>query len=82
MSGHDTIPVTETIEIRVAPPQATELARQAVANLLVGMDFVETVTHSLLAERLAEPFLPPGGSALRVADARAKAEKMAAEAAA
>ena len=74
MSGHDTIPVTETIEVRVAPLQATELARQGVANLLVGMGFVETVTHSLLAEKLAEPFLPPGGSALRVDDERAKAE--------
>ena len=74
MFGHDKIPVKETIEVRVAPPQATEMARQAVSNVLVGMGFVETVTSSLLAQRLAEPFLPHGSAALQVDDDRAKAE--------
>ncbi len=74
MFGHDKIPVTETIEVRIAPPQATELARQAVSNVLVGMEFVETVTSSLLSHRLAEPFIPPGSEALQVDDDRAKAE--------
>ena len=73
MFGHDNIPVTDTIQVRVAPPQATELAKQAIADQLIGMGFVETTTHSLVSEEAAEPFLPPGGHPLRVADDRAKA---------
>jgi phenylalanyl-tRNA synthetase beta chain len=73
MFGHDNIPVTDTIRVRVAPPQATELAKQAVADQLIGMGFVETVTHSLVSEKDAEPFLPPGAHPLRVADDRARA---------
>jgi phenylalanyl-tRNA synthetase beta chain len=72
--GHDNIPVTDTIEVRVAAPQATELAKQAVANELVGMGFIETITHSLTSEKHAALFMPPGMKPLRVADERAKAE--------
>jgi len=73
MFGHDNIPVDDTIEIRITPPQATELAKQAVADELVGLGFVESVTHSLVSEADAKPFFPVGGSELRVADERAKA---------
>ncbi len=73
MFGHDNIPVEDTIEIRVTPPQATELAKQAVADELVGLGFVETVTHSLVSDVDARPFFPDGRSELRVADERAKA---------
>jgi phenylalanyl-tRNA synthetase beta chain len=72
--GHDNIPVTDTIQVRVAAPQATELAKQAVANELVGMGFIETITHSLTSEKHAALFKPPGMEPLRVADERAKAE--------
>jgi phenylalanyl-tRNA synthetase beta chain len=74
MYGHDRIPVTETISVRVTPPQPTELARQAVSNELVGLGFVETVTHSLVAEEAATPFLPAGAHLLLVDDERAGAE--------
>jgi phenylalanyl-tRNA synthetase beta chain len=74
MFGHDNIPVTETIEVRVAPPQPTELARQAIAAELTGQGFVETVTHSLVGEESARPFLEDGATLLRVDDERAKAE--------
>ncbi len=74
MFGHDRIPVTEKVAIRVAAPQATELAKQAVANELVGLGFVETVTHSLVGDEAAELFLPEGAYPLRVDDDRAKSE--------
>jgi phenylalanyl-tRNA synthetase beta chain len=74
MYGHDRIPIADTIDIRVAPPQPTELARKAVADELVGMDFIETVTHSLVSEAHAKLFQPPGLDLLRVDDERAKAE--------
>jgi phenylalanyl-tRNA synthetase beta chain len=66
MMGHDTLPVRETIEIRLAPPQGTELARRALCETLVGMGFVETVTHSLIGRPAAEAFLLPGTEALRL----------------
>ncbi|MHC4447824.1 MAG: phenylalanine--tRNA ligase subunit beta [Planctomycetota bacterium] len=72
--GHDNIPIADTIQIRVAPPQATELARRAVHDALVGLGFVETLTHSLISEPAAAPFLMPGMEALHVDDERAKAE--------
>jgi phenylalanyl-tRNA synthetase beta chain len=74
MLGLDKIPIGETISVRIAPPQPVELARLAVNDALVGMDFVESVTHSLISERQASLFLPPGMELLRVADERAKAE--------
>ncbi|MCP3906272.1 MAG: phenylalanine--tRNA ligase subunit beta [Planctomycetes bacterium] len=74
MYGLEKIPVQETMEVRVVAPQATELARQAVSSELVGMGFVETVTHSLVSNEAATPFLPAGTRALRVDDDRAKAE--------
>jgi len=74
MFGHDNIPVAETIEVRIAAPQPTERARIAVKSVLVGMGFVETVTHSLVSPEAAAPFLPEGATLLRVDDDRAKAE--------
>jgi phenylalanyl-tRNA synthetase beta chain len=64
MMGHDTLPVNETIEIRVTPAQPAELARHAINEVLVGIGFVETVTHGLIDARDAEPFIPPGSALL------------------
>ncbi|MHC4415727.1 MAG: phenylalanine--tRNA ligase subunit beta [Planctomycetota bacterium] len=72
--GHDNLPVGETIQIRVAPLQSTELARRAVSEALVGLGFVETVTHSLIGEPVAEAFLPPGAQLVRVDDEGSRAE--------
>jgi len=74
MYGLEKIPQAESIAIRVTAPQPTELARRAVNQTLVGLGFVETVTHSLINEAAAAAFLPPDLQALRVADERAKAE--------
>ena len=67
MLGHDKLPVRETVEVRVAPLQPTEMARRAVQDGLVGMGFVETVTHSVVGEAAAEAFLIPGTEAIPVA---------------
>jgi phenylalanyl-tRNA synthetase beta chain len=66
MMGHDTLPVRETIEIRIAPPQSAELGRRALFDALVGMGFVETVTHSLTGGQAAEAFLLPETEPLRL----------------
>ncbi|MCI0366047.1 MAG: phenylalanine--tRNA ligase subunit beta [Phycisphaerales bacterium] len=58
--GLDHIPIADSIPIRVAPPQPYELAQRAVNDALVGMGYIETVTHSLIAENEAAAFLPPG----------------------
>lgn len=68
MMGHDTIPVTETIKVRVTPLQPEVMARRAANGALVGMGFVETVTHGLIAAEDGAPFLPAGVEALGVAD--------------
>ncbi len=72
--GLEKIAGGETIQVRIAPPQSTELARRAVNDALVGMAYVETVTHSLVSEQSAAAFLPPGMTALRIEDVRAGAE--------
>lgn len=74
MFGHDRIPIADTINVRVAPPQPTEMAKQAVAGELTGRGFIESVTNSLVGEDAARPFLPDGAGFLRVDDERAGAE--------
>ena len=71
MVGLESIPVSDAIHIRVAPPQPSELARRAVNDALVGMGYLETVTHSLIGDEAATAFLPPNMTALRVLDERA-----------
>jgi len=74
MSGLDALPVAETIAVRVAPPQPTIAGRRALRDALAGMGLVETVTHSLVSEAAAAPFVPEGAAPLRVGDDRARAE--------
>src|SRR6185503_14214739 len=66
--------IEPTLRVWVTPPQRSEIARRDVSDALVGMGFIETVTHSLVSERAAELFLASGLSPLRVSDERAKAE--------
>ena len=73
MYGHDRIPVEETIEIRVAPLQPAMIAKAAVSDALVGLGYLETVTHTLVDEVAATCFMPEGAEPLRVDDDRAKA---------
>lgn len=74
MFGHDNIPIAEKLDITVAPPQPKIQAGRAVSDALVGMGYLETVTHTLISQVHAQAFLPPGMSAMRVDEARAAAE--------
>ena len=74
LNGLDAVPVSDTIPIRVPQRNPIERGTRDVKDLLVGMGFVETITHSLVSERAATPFLPAGSSLLRVDDERAGGE--------
>jgi len=67
MMGHDTLPIRDTIEIRICPPQPQELARRGVSDTLVGIGFVETVTHGVIDARAAAVFTPKGCEAIGLA---------------
>ena len=74
LHGLDAIPVADAIAVRVPAPNAVERGTRVVKSMLVAMDFVETVTHSLVSDRHAQPFLPAGATLLRVEDERAGGE--------
>lgn len=72
--GLDAIPVRDRLEILPAATQPMLLAKRAIREMLVGAGMVETVTHSLVSERAAAPFIAPARSLLRVDDERAGGE--------
>ena len=74
LNGLDAVPVADTLPIRVERQNPVERGTRAAKDLLVGMGFIETITHSLVGERSAEAFLPQGASLLRVDDERAGGE--------
>ena len=49
------------------------MARRAISDALVGMGFVETISHTLIDEKSARLFMTPDMTELRVDDDRAKA---------
>lgn len=69
--GLDRIPLKETLAVRVAPVEPQVAAPRAAKGLLVGLGFMESITHSLISERNAAPFFRPGCMPLRVSDERA-----------
>jgi phenylalanyl-tRNA synthetase beta chain len=69
--GLDRIPVKDVISLRVTPVQPTVAAPRAVKDALVGLGFVEAVTHTLVSERHAAPFLNAGALPLRIDEERA-----------
>jgi phenylalanyl-tRNA synthetase beta chain len=69
--GLDRIPMKDALAVRVAPVEPQVSAPRAVKSLLVGLGFVESVTHTLVPERHAAPFLRAGEQALRIDDERA-----------
>jgi phenylalanyl-tRNA synthetase beta chain len=74
LNGLDAVPVADALAVRVPRRNPIERATRDVKDLLVGMGFVETITHSLVSEKAAEAFLPAGATALRVDDDRAGGE--------
>jgi phenylalanyl-tRNA synthetase beta chain len=74
LNGLEAVPVADALPIRVARQNPVERGTRAVKDLLVGMGFVETVTHSLVSEKTGEAFLAKGTKLLRVEDERAGGE--------
>ena len=72
--GLDQLPVAETIHIRAVPPRPNDQALGAIRDLLVGLGFHETVTHTLIGRSAAAPFLAHARRPLEVDDERASAE--------
>ena len=70
----DSIPVRDTLEISVRPPQESERAMREIGALLTGQGFYETVTFSFTSPRRASMFLPPELELVSVDDERRKAE--------
>ncbi len=71
IAGIEAIPVRETLSIRPAPLQRSVEGVRRLRDALAEAGFLESVTHSLVSERLAEPFLGEGEQPIRVDDARA-----------
>ncbi len=76
MYRHENIPVAETLSIRIAPPQPSEMARRDVADLLVGSEFMEAMTYSLISEEAAMQFLPPNMQPLRLLGEGGRSERV------
>ena len=74
LNGLDAIPTTPTLAVRVTSPNPIERGTRAVKDLLVSMQFIETITHTLVSDRAGEAFLAHDATLLRVDDARAGGE--------
>ncbi|MEE2682128.1 MAG: phenylalanine--tRNA ligase subunit beta [Planctomycetota bacterium] len=74
INGYENLDVEESMNVVVVPEQDDLKATGFVRSTLIGAGFIETISHTLISESAAEPFLEPGRSALRVNDERAGGE--------
>jgi phenylalanyl-tRNA synthetase beta chain len=72
--GIDRVPVRDAISMRVPPSQPEVDGQRALREALVSAGFAECVTHTLVSERAAEPFVPAGAGTLTLADDRTAGE--------
>lgn len=72
--GLERVPVKETVQVRVAAPQARESAGRAIAHTLGGLGFYEAVTFSFVSRKAAAPFVEKGTRTLEVVDERRKGD--------
>ncbi len=72
--GLDKLPINENITIRAVQPQPVEEGLRAIRTTLVGLGFIEMVTHTLVSRAAATGFTSEGRSTLEVDDERAGAE--------
>ena len=72
--GLDKLPVHEMVGVRVAPPQASERAVEALGRVLTGLGFYEAVTFTFVSPKAAKPFVPAGLAMMTVCDERRKAD--------
>ena len=70
LEGLEAITMSEKMSLRVKGPQASELARNAVAETLVGLGFFEAVSCSFASRETASLFMPEGLAILAVDDTR------------
>lgn len=62
--GYDKIPVSDTIAIRVAPPNADLKTIERLRSILTAAGYFEAVTFSFVADKLATAFVPPTAASL------------------
>lgn len=74
IAGIDRVPVRESIAIRVPAAQPEVEGPRALRDALVAAGFTECVTHTLVSERAAQRFVPPGEGTLTLADDRTAGE--------
>lgn len=70
----DEVPMKETLEVRIARPQADELGERLISNVLTGLGAYETVTFSFTSPERGAMFCPSGIELVAVDDDRRKAE--------
>lgn len=73
LRGLDAVPTRERITIRTHAPEPVVQATRAAKDLLAGLGYLETVTHTLVTERAAASHVASVSGLLRVEDDRALA---------
>jgi phenylalanyl-tRNA synthetase beta chain len=74
IQGYENLPIDETMQLSVVPRQNDLHAIECIRRALVTAEFIETISHSLISERVADAFLEQGRETLRVNDDRAGGE--------
>ncbi len=62
--GYDKIPVSDTIAIRVAPPNTDLRTIERLRAILTAAGYFEAVTFSFVSDKLATAFVPPTATSL------------------
>lgn len=73
LRGLDAVPTHQRITIRTHAPEPVVQATRAAKDLLAGLGYLETVTHTLVTERAAASHVATADGLLRVEDERALA---------
>ena len=76
LHGLDEVPVCQRIEIVAQGMRPSVAARQKLGQLMVAAGYHETITFSFIAQKLGQPFLRPGESAVVIDDEQRRAEPM------
>ena len=72
--GISRVPVRNAMAIRVPAAQPEVDGPRAIRDALVAAGFTECVTHTLVSDRAAHRFVPPGAGTLTLADDRTAGE--------
>jgi phenylalanyl-tRNA synthetase beta chain len=67
--GYQAIPIRETIEVRLTPPQQDLKAIESIRGSLVAAGYFEALTFSWVSDPLRDDFRPPDAPGLLRADA-------------